>query len=137
MFLEFLIGSAMFFFVFVSLVGFYTNRVAGMAITNKFKAAEAISNGTVPEQWVKQINRHIARKSIMRRLSVRSTTPEELLNKKLDKLYQYFETCPFFESPETRQLLLDELQETRNFWIDKSWEEITLRTLTENWLDKP
>ena len=112
MFFTFLIGSLLFFLVFVSLLGFYINKIAGVAVTSKFRAAEAIANGTVPEQWVTQINRRVAGKSLAR-VFARSISPEELLIQKLDNLRRYFETCPFFESPEARTLLLDELDEDR------------------------
>jgi hypothetical protein len=112
--------------VFVIIVGFliaYVRRVADVALTDQFRAAETIVDGRIPDQWVLQINRRIAwgnRLPLFRR----DVSGTELLLAKIDKLYRFYENSPFYENAETRELLLTELRETRERWGKMTWEEL-------------
>jgi hypothetical protein len=112
--------------VFVIIVGFliaYVRRVADVALTDQFRAAETIVDGRIPDQWVVQINRRIAWENRLP-LFRRDVSGTELLLAKIDKLYRFYENSPFYENAETRELLLTELRETRERWGKMTWEEL-------------
>ena len=112
------------FAIIAGLLAVYMRRVADIALTDQFRAAETIVNGRIPEQWVAQINRRIARRGIMR-LFLRDVTGIELALAKIDKLYRFYENSPFFEDAKARELLLSQLQETRKRWgAQVTWEEL-------------
>jgi hypothetical protein len=72
---------------------------------------------------VAQINRRIAWESRLP-LFRRGVSGTELLLAKIDKLYRFYENSPFFENEKTRDLLLEQLQETRRRWAKMTWEEL-------------
>ena len=112
--------------VFAIMVGFlivYMRRVADVALTDQFRAAETIVDGRVPDKWVVQINRRITWESRLP-LFRRGVSGTELLLAKLDELYRFYENSPFFENAEARELLLTELRETRGRWAKMTWEEL-------------
>ena len=112
--------------VFAIIVGFliaYVRRVADVALTDQFRAAETIVDGRIPDQWVLQINRRIAWESRLP-LFRRDVSGTELALAKIDKLYRFYENSPFYENAETRELLLTELRETRGRWAKMTWEEL-------------
>ena len=119
MYIGFVVAVILFFLLFLFVLRGYTDRIAGTALTDKFKAAEAIANGSIPELWIKQIDRQAGCKGVRHSLS-----REELLIQKLDKLHQYFEVSPFVENPETRKILLDAFSQARSRWIHSSWEDL-------------
>jgi hypothetical protein len=109
--------------VFAIIVGFliaYTRRVADVALTDQFRAGETIVNGRIPDQWVAQINRRLASPRFLRR----DVSGTELALDKIDKLYRFYEQSPFFENEKTRDLLLEQLRETRERWAKMTWEEL-------------
>jgi len=117
-----LIGVA--FIVVVSAIVAYTRRVADSALTDQFRAAEFIYDGKFPAKWFGQINRRLAwNKFLPGFLTKPSGT--ELALQKIDRLSRFFEKSPFFENAESREILLTKLQETRERWLNMSWEEIT------------
>jgi hypothetical protein len=98
-------------------------RVADVALTDQFRAAETIVDGRIPDKWVLQINRRIAWESKLP-LFRRGVSGTELALAKLDQLYRFYENSPFFENAEARELLLTELRETRGRWAKMTWEEL-------------
>jgi hypothetical protein len=44
--------------------------------------------------------------------------------KRLDELIDFFETSPFFQDEESRDVLLEQLSLERASWEKKNWEEI-------------
>jgi hypothetical protein len=111
------------FAVVTLLLTLYVRRVADVALTDQFRAAETIVNGRVPDQWVVQINRRIAWESRLP-LFRRGVSRTELALAKIDKLYRFYERSPFFENEEARELLLTQLRETRERWGKMTWEEL-------------
>jgi hypothetical protein len=108
---------------FAIIVGFiivYMRRVAGVALTDQFRAAEMIVDGRIPNRWVAQINRRLASPRFLRR----DVTGTELALVKIDKLVCFYENSPFFENAEARELLLTQLRETRERWAKMTWAEL-------------
>jgi hypothetical protein len=101
----------------------YMRHVADRAITDQFRAAEAIADGRTPPKWVAEINRHTNRRSAVWPLR-RDVPGTELALQRIDKLYGFFEDAPFFESNEARELLLKQLLETHQRWEKMAWQEI-------------
>jgi hypothetical protein len=118
-----LLTFALFVAAILAIVGFlvvYTRRVADVALTDQFRAGEMIVNGRIPDQWVVQINRRLASPRFLRR----DVSGTELALDKIDKLVRFYEKSPFFENEETRDLLLNQLQETRERWAKMTWEKL-------------
>jgi len=101
----------------------YTRRIAEVALTEKFRAAETITEGGVPGEWIATIKRRIARKGMMRFLTG-EVSGQQLALAKLDKLCYFYEHSPFFQNEDSRRLLLRRLQETREQWAGATWEEL-------------
>ena len=97
-----------------------------MGLTNQFRAAESIANGQIPDQWIGQINRRLIIDRLLAFLK-RESLGKDLALMKLDQLYRTFERSPFFESPEARQMLLAQIQKTREDWDNLTWQEILAR----------
>ena len=103
------------FAIVVGLLIVYTRRVADVALTDQFRAGEAIVEGRIPAHWVAQIKRRQALRAVLR-LFGRDAPAEEIVLAKIDKLYRFFDRSPFFENAEARELLLTKLRETRARW---------------------
>jgi hypothetical protein len=108
------------FTVVTLLLTLYMRGVADVVLTDQFRAAETIVDGRIPDQWVAQINRRLASPRFLRR----DISGTELALDKIDKLYRFYENSPFFENEKTRDLLLEQLQETRERWAKMTWEEL-------------
>lgn len=108
------------FAVVTLLLTLYMRRVADVALTDQFRAGETIVDGRIPDQWVVQINRRLAFPRVLRR----DISGTELALDKIDKLYRFYEKSPFFENEKARELLLEQLQETRERWAKMTWEEL-------------
>jgi len=111
------------FAIIVGLLAVYTRRVAEVALTDQFRAGEAIVSGRIPDQWVVQINRRIAWRGVIRLLG-RDVPGTGLALAKIDKLLRFYENSSFYENAEARELLLTELRETRGRWAKMTWEEL-------------
>lgn len=105
----------------IAYLRFMTNR----AVTQHFKAAEAISEGRVPEQWIQQINNQMNSKLVWWTFIGRKTSIEIALEK-IDSLYRFFENSPFFRTSEARDILLIQIQQTRAKWQDMTWDELSV-----------
>ena len=57
------------FAIVVLMLSAYTRRVTEMSLIEKFRAAETITEGGVPGEWIAAINRRIAQKAVMRFLT--------------------------------------------------------------------
>jgi hypothetical protein len=55
----------------------------------------------------------------------REPSGTELTFVRIDKLIRFFENSQFFESEDARDLLLSQLQETRERWFNMTWEELS------------
>ena len=85
-------------------------------IEGQFKAAEAItSDHRVPEAWLKQGR---IKPGASSRAEARA---KALVLKKLDTLIGYFRNCPFVDSEESREVLLNELRAVRKAWEGCTW----------------
>ncbi len=119
----FVIFTLLAFAVLTGVIMAYLRWVANRVLTDRFRDAESIVNGQVPERWISQINRRLNR----RRFSHPCQSPvsgTQLVLEKLDQLQGFFENSPFFETAEARQLLLTQLQERRRHWAALSWEAL-------------
>ena len=101
--------------IVVGLVTVYTRQVAATALTDPFRAGEAILEGRIPAKWVSQIERRQALRGVLRLIG-RDLSAQELILAKFDKLYRFYENSPFFENDSVRELMLNELQTTRARW---------------------
>ena len=119
----FALSVAAVFVIAVGLISVYTRRVAGVALTDQFRAAETIVNGRVPERWVRQINRRLALPRFLRG----DVTGTELALAKIDKLVRFYANSPFFENDRARELLIAQLQDTRARWAGLTWADVVAR----------
>ena len=123
----FALSVAAVFAILMVLVSLYVRRVADVALTAPFRAAETIVDGRIPDRWVAQINRRIAwrsRLSLVRRFVRRGVDGTALLLAQLDKLARFCAKSPFYETAQARELLLAELRDTRERWAKMTWEEL-------------
>jgi hypothetical protein len=109
--------------IVVWLVTVYTRQVATAALTDPFRAGEAIVEGRIPAKWVAQIERRQALRGALRLIG-RDVSAKELILAKIDKLYRFFENSPFFENDSVRELMLTELRETRARWAGMTSESL-------------
>ena len=124
----FALSVAAIFAILMGLISVYVRRVADVALTVPFRAAETIVSGRIPDRWVRQINRRIAWTSRLP-LWRRKAAGTELLLAELDKLTRFCEKSPFYETAQARELLLAELRDTRERWAKMSWEELVEEAL--------
>ena len=88
-------------------------------VEGRFKAADEIVNDhRVPEAWLKASR------------VGRGPDPgaedkaKALCLRNLDRLIGYFHNCPFVDSEERREVLLQELHAARATWKNRTWVEI-------------
>ncbi len=105
------------------LLAAYTRRIFKRALTDQFRAAEDLTSGQLPKRWVTEIDRQVA---LGRRVPFMATrkTGTELLLSRLDKLSEFFQNGPFYDSPDAKHLLLGRLEAVRDRWADLSWDAI-------------
>jgi hypothetical protein len=112
------------FIIIAILITKYLRWVTDVALSDYFREAETITESGIPDKWVVQINRRLAMNwltSIFRQ----NPTGTELALQKIDRLFRFFENSQFFESEDARELLLSQLQETRERWSQMTWEELS------------
>jgi hypothetical protein len=112
-------------FIIISiLITKYLRWVTNVALSDYFRDAETIIEGGIPDKWVVQINRRL---TFNRLTSIFQREPSgtELTFVRIDKLIRFFENSQFFESEDARDLLLSQLQETRERWFNMTWEELS------------
>jgi hypothetical protein len=112
------------FAIIVIFLTVYMRRVADVALTEQFRAAESIVSGHIPDRWVVLINRRLTVNKLMP-IFQHNRSGIELALRRIDKLIRFFKNSPFFESEEARELLLSQLQETRERWINMTWKELS------------
>jgi hypothetical protein len=117
---------ALAFILVIYIIATYTRRVTDLALTDQFRAAEAIANGRIPENWVKQIDRELRRRRTWR-IFLHKVSGTDLALSKIDRLYRFFQKGSFFETAEARELLLARFQEMRQRWERMAWEEIAVQ----------
>jgi len=118
-----------FFVLTLRLAVMLMGRIAGKYVTTKHKAAEMIVNtGRAPKDWTYKFEERITsiRKTTesLEKISRIERRAKDVLLKKIDQLIEYFKTSPLIQDKDTRQILLDGLQEARRLWKEKNWEEI-------------
>ena len=89
------------FVIVAGLITVYTRQVTTAALTDPFRAGEAIVAGRIPAKWVAQIERRQALRGVLRFFG-RDATAKELILAKIDKLYRFYENSPFFENDRAR-----------------------------------
>ncbi len=119
-----LLAAVIAFALVAAFIAFYIRRVADLAITDQFRAAESIANGKFPEKWYVQINRRLARNRIFLPFIPETIGMEQALQN-IDRLTRFFEKSPFFENAQARELLLSQLREARQRWVAMTWEDIS------------
>ena len=121
-------------FVFIAKFGIsYATKLTERMMTSRFQDANAILNEkAVPERWIKTVEKKIFRPSpiilLMNRFrdlpENRDVLAKEEIMLLLAKLTKYFERCPFFEDPDSKKMMLEELEGIRTVWEPKRWPEI-------------
>ena len=101
----------------------YTRRIGDTALTDNFRAAESIAGRRIPARWRAQINLQIKLRKMGFAFQSKISGTDIALNK-IHQLYMFFEKSKFFDTEETRALLLKTLNETRDRWRSMAWEEI-------------
>jgi 5-bromo-4-chloroindolyl phosphate hydrolysis protein len=121
--LTFTLSVAAILAVIVAFLIMYMRRVADVALTEQFRAAESIVSGRIPDRWVAQINRRLVANRLVP-IFQRNLSGTELALRRIDKLIKFFVNSPFFENEEVRKLLLTQLQGTRQRWARMTWDEL-------------
>ena len=110
----------------------WMNFIIQRSIGGRNKAAELIINTQkAPQSWTVKFGKKIDE------LSRSSPNPTKILKlkkkgkdlslKKVSGLINYFKTSTLVEDEKTRGILLGELENARDLWRKKSWEEIVAR----------
>ncbi len=121
--LAFTLSVAAVLAVIVAFLIMYMRRVADIALTEQFRAAESIVSGCIPDKWVVQINRRLAANRLVPIFQC-DLSGSKLALRRMDKLISFFVNSPFFENEEARDLLLAQLWDTRKRWAKMTWEEL-------------
>jgi hypothetical protein len=121
--LAYFLGFAIVFSLVILFISFYVRRIADLALTDQFRAAEHIANGHMPEKWIVQINRRLTHKRLLP-IPQPEASGTDLVLHKIDQLVRFFDKSPFFENAEAHQMLLAQLRETREHWAAMTWQEI-------------
>lgn len=119
-----LLAAVIAFALVAGFIAFYVRRVADVAITDQFRAAELICDDKFPDAWFEQINRRLARERLLPAFFTKMSGAEQALEK-IDRLKRFFEKSPFYENAEARELLLEKLRDTRQHWSNMSWEDLS------------
>lgn len=101
----------------------YTRRIGDLTLTDQFRAAESISDGRFPWNWVGQIKNQ-ARLRILATFGRSKITKTDLALRKLDRLHKFFEHSKFFETEEARLILISNLLTVRERWKIMTWDEM-------------
>lgn len=112
----FLLASLIGAFMLVRVIMWTTNRAAGTAVTQYFKASEHIlETGEPPPEWLAPP----LRRRIFRAASARATHDEVM--ERLNDLFRFFEHCSFFEDEWAREQLLSQLTIIRERWTKRDF----------------
>ena len=85
----------------------FAENLTGKLVTDQFRTAEFIlEHHQPPETWMQPKSKFQAK-------------TKALLLTRMDKLINFFETCPFFEDEADRTLLLVQLRAERDGWEAK------------------
>lgn len=128
-FLVLVVTFTIFLFV-MKLGGRYAGRVTGGMMTDHFKAAEALlEHERLPEHWIERLLRMERRDRLIQLLPGGRGWQERgevYLLKQIHQLRAYFSKSPFFDSDETRSMLLAKLDD-----LIASWESLGLEGITK------
>ena len=121
-------------FIFIAKFGIsYAGKLTEKMMTDRFQDANTILNEkAVPKRWVDSIEKKVFHPNFVQVLRERlqDTTPDrQVLAKqelmlRLEKLAKYFEKCPFFEDPESKKIMQEELEGIQKEWEPKAWAEL-------------
>lgn len=105
------------------------DKGAGAAFTDRFQDAEFIlDNHRAPPSWGKRKSGFVwlmqdggsidlrKRKGTTEQGAGLDSKEKTRIMRRMDDLIEFFQTCPFFEDEETRELLLEELGQERADW---------------------
>ena len=98
-------------------------------IEHRFRAAEAIVNeGQVPEMWVRSFRQRIDK------IRQSGGTDDDIERvgrqahqhclRQLDSLIRFLQDKDFFDSPETRSIVLKSLHQQRDKWATEGWQAL-------------
>ena len=102
----------------------YMAKTVGKQIDEKHEAADIITTtGKAPKNWTERLEKKVSLRE--NSLEVQERAKRKILNR-LDELIMFFKKSPLVgaEDGEAMTLLLNELQEARDFWREKNWKEI-------------
>ena len=103
-------------------LGVYLRRVFDGALTEQFRAAEALEAGRTPPQWVPAISRQVAWQRLAFWRPAR--TEVQAAAQRVEELSRFVARGPFFQDEATRTLLLKRLQQTQARWAGRTWDQI-------------
>ena len=116
------------FLLLLKLFGSLTGRVSERLLTSHFRALEALlEHDKLPAEWGEEVRKMAQNRTVRGGLSddlPREEQAKSFLLKKIRSLHKYFETSPFVESPETRALLLEQLEALTEQWESAELSEI-------------
>ena len=102
----------------------YMAKTVGKQIDEKHEAADVITTtGKAPKNWTERLEKKVSSRGSS--LEIQKRAKRKIL-KRLDELITFFKKSPIVgaEDNEAMTLLLNELQEARDFWSEKEWKEI-------------
>jgi hypothetical protein len=116
--------------VLMGLLALYARRLLDVSLTAHFRAAEAISHGRTPAEWVPAISRQAA----LGRALLPWSPPAEsaLIARRVRRLRRFFERCPFFADEAARAQLLDCLSAAGDRWSTMTWDAIQSEAQRDN-----
>jgi hypothetical protein len=110
------------------MLGSVTGRLTERMVTTYFRSAEALlDRDRLPSDWNEGLTAMAKRGTVQHRLIYRVPWQEvakPYLMKKVNGLHKYFEKCPFVDSPEARELLLQEFDVVIERWESSELSEI-------------
>ena len=108
--------------IFLMVKGFgpLITRITERMLTGHFQSAEALlERDRLPERWSEQISRMASRGSVRQRLVYVvpwQDAARAFLMDNIRKLRKFFTTCPYVADDETREVILNQIDEIIGRW---------------------
>lgn len=116
------------FLLLIKLLGSFSGRISERMITGYFQSAEALlERDKLPDDWNARLTTMAKRRAILERLlpfGPERNPARAYLMKRIKRLHKFFGKCPFVESPEAREMLLDRLDVVIDRWEKSDLPEI-------------
>lgn len=116
------------FLLVIKLIAATTGRLSERLLTNYFRSAEALlDSDRLPTAWGDELQK-MARRGTVRTGLIQTSPWQEAakpyLLKNLRALRTFFETCPYVENQEVRELMLQEFDTVTTRWEASDLPEI-------------